>query len=189
VTTQISTQQQTVWAFDPAHTLVEFSVKHMMVATVKGRFTDVNGTITGSLDDPTNAQIDVRIGAASIDSRNEQRDAHLKSPDFLDVENYPEITFKSTKIEEVSQDHYRVSGDLTIRGVTRPVELDAAVNGVGKSPWGQEVLGVSVETIITRADFGLNWNVALETGGVLVGNTAKISIELEAVKQEAGQPA
>jgi len=186
--TQTATDQ-TTWTFDPAHSLVEFSVKHMMVATVKGRFTDVSGTITGSLDDPTNAQIDVHIAAASIDSRNEQRDAHLKSPDFLDVENYPELTFKSSKIEQVSQDHFKVIGDLTIRGITRSVELDAAINGVGKSPWGQEVVGISLETIITRADWGLIWNVGLETGGVLVGNTAKISIEIEAVKQAAEQTA
>jgi polyisoprenoid-binding protein YceI len=186
--TQTATEQ-TTWTFDPAHTLVEFSVKHMMVSTVKGRFSDVEGTITGSIDDPTDALVEVRIGAASIDTRNEQRDGHLKSADFLDVDHYPDITFKSTTIEQLSENHLKVHGDLTIRGVTRPVELDAAINGVGTSPWGQQVAGISLEAIITRQDFGLTWNVGLETGGVLVGNTAKISIEVEAVKQAAEQTA
>jgi polyisoprenoid-binding protein YceI len=181
--TQTVSQAQTVWAVDPAHTLVEFSVKHMMVTTVKGRFSDVEGTITGSLDNPTEAQVEVTIKADSIDTRNEQRDGHLKSPDFLEVEKYPTITFKSNRIEQISKEHYKVLGELTIKDVTKEVELDAAVNGVGKTPFGTEIVGISAETIITRQDFGLTWNVALETGGVLVGNTAKISIEVEAVKQ------
>jgi polyisoprenoid-binding protein YceI len=181
--TQTATQTQTVWAVDPAHTLVEFSVKHMMVTTVKGRFSDVEGTITGSLDNPTQAQVEVTIKADSIDTRNEQRDGHLKSGDFLEVEKYPTITFKSNRIEQVSKDHYKVLGELTIKDVTKEVELDAAVNGVGKTPFGTEIVGITADTIITRQDFGLSWNVALETGGVLVGNTAKISIEVEAVKQ------
>lgn len=180
---QTQTQTRTQWAFDPSHTLVEFGVKHMMVTTVKGRFADVNGTIEGSLEDPTDARVEVTISAASIDTRNEQREQHLKSADFLDVENYPEITFKSTRIEPESKNHFKVYGDLTIKGVTREVELDAAVNGVGKTPYGQEIVGITAETIITREDFGLTWNVALETGGVLVGNTAKVSIEIEAIKQ------
>lgn len=177
------TGTQTTWTIDPAHTLVEFGVKHMMVTTVKGRFTEVEGTITGSIEDPTSAQAEVSIKAASIDTRNEQRDAHLRSADFLDAEHYPEITFKSTRVEKKSKDHLTVYGDLTIRDTTKEVELDVAINGVGKTPFGTEIVGITAETIITRQDFGLTWNVALETGGVLVGNTAKISIELEAVKQ------
>ena len=184
VTQGAQTTTRTVWKFDPAHTSVEFAVKHMMVTTVKGRFPDVEGTIIGSLEDPTDAQVEVTIKADSIDTRNDQRDAHLKSADFLDVENYPTITFKSTRIEQISENHFRLVGDLTIRGITREVELDAAVNGAGKTPFGTEVVGITAETIITRQDFGLTWNVALETGGVLVGNTAKISIEVEAVKQQ-----
>jgi polyisoprenoid-binding protein YceI len=177
------TGTQTTWKIDPAHTLVEFGVKHMMVTTVKGRFTEVEGTIVGSVDDPANARAEITIKAASIDTRSEQRDAHLRSADFLDVENYPDITFESTRVEQRSKNHLTVYGDLTIRGTTREVELDVAINGVGKTPFGTEIVGISAETIITRQDYGLNWNVALEAGGFLVGNTAKISIELEAVKQ------
>ena len=181
---QQATGTRTVWTIDPAHTLVEFSVKHMMVTTVKGRFGELEGTITGDVADPASAQVDVTIQAASIDTRNEQRDAHLKSPDFLDAEAYPTITFRSTGIEPISRDHLRVRGDLTIRGVTKEIELDAAINGVGKTPFGTEVVGITAETILTRQDWGLTWNVALETGGVLVGNTAKVAIEIEAIKQQ-----
>lgn len=177
------TATKTVWTIDPSHTLIEFGVKHMMVTTVKGRFTEVEGTITGSIDDPTQSVTEVTIKAASIDTRNEQRDGHLRSADFLDTETYPDITFKSSRVEKKSKEHYTVYGDLTIRGVTKEVELDVAVNGFGRTPFGTEIVGISAETIITRQDFGLSWNVALETGGVLVGNTAKISIELEAIKQ------
>lgn len=173
----------TIWKFDPSHTSIDFAVKHMMVSTVRGRFTEVEGTIYGDSEDPTNARAEVTINAASIDTRNDQREAHLKSADFLDVENYPTITFRSTRVEALSHDHFRVVGDLTIRNTTKEVELDVAVNGVGKSPYGQEVIGLSAETILTRSDWGLNWNVALEAGGVLVGNTAKVSIEIEAIKQ------
>ena len=188
VTQQTNTQAQpqtgTVWKFDEAHTLIEFGVKHMMVSTVKGRFTDFEGTITGDPSDPTKAQVDVSIKAASIDTRNEQRDGHLKSADFLDVEQYPEITFKSTRIEEQDKNIYKVYGDLTIRGMTKEIELEASVNGVGTSPYGQQIVGITVETLLSREEWGLTWNVALETGGVLVGNTAKVSIEIEAVKQQ-----
>src|SRR5579884_2044100 len=181
MTTETQTQT-TTWQFDTAHTLIEFAVKHMMVSTVKGRFTDFTGTITGDVDDPTNAQVDVTIQAGSIDTRNEQRDAHHKSADFLDVETYPTITFQSKKIAERQKNVYTVTGDLTIRGVTREIELEASVNGVGKSPWGQEVIGLTVTGILSRQEWGLTWNVALETGGVLVGDTARINIEVEATK-------
>lgn len=181
--TQQQTATQTVWKFDQAHTSIEFAVKHMMVSTVRGRFTDFDGTIYGDPNDPENARVEVTIRADSIDTRNDQREAHLKSADFLDVEQYPEITFRSTRVERVSKDHFKVVGDLSIRGTTKEVELDVALNGVGKSPYGQQVVGLSAETILTRSDWGLNWNVALEAGGVLVGNTARINIEVEAVKQ------
>lgn len=180
---QIQTATRTVWAFDPAHTSVEFKAKHMMVSTVRGKFPDVTGAIIGDLDQAHLAEIDVQIAAASIDTRNEGRDTHLKSADFLDVENFPQITFKSTRIEQVKQDHYRVYGDLTIHGTTNEVELDAEVNGTGTSPWGQEVVGISVTGEINRKDFGLNWNVALETGGFLVSDNIKMDIEIEAIKQ------
>jgi polyisoprenoid-binding protein YceI len=185
---QTATKQH-VWEFDPAHTLIEFSIKHMMFTTVRGRFNQFHGTITGSTDDPKGATCEVTIGAASIDTGNEQRDQHLRSADFLDVEKYPTITFKSTRVEEKSENHFSVFGDLTIRDATREVELDVALNGIGQSPWGQRVASFSAETIITRQDWGLTWNVALEQGGVLVGNTAKINIEIEAIPQQQGQEA
>ena len=188
MTEATQTATRTRWAFDPAHSSVEFRVKHMMVTTVKGRFTEVRGLAIGELDEPLATEVDVEIDAASIDTRNEQRDAHLRSADFLDVENFPTINFKSTRIEEHGKHSYSIAGDLTIRGVTREVVLDATVNGHGKTPFGTEVVGVSAETKINRKDFGLTWNVALETGGWLVGDEIKIEIEVEAVKQnqEAG---
>jgi polyisoprenoid-binding protein YceI len=176
------TATRTTWKFDPAHTSVEFKVKHMMVTTVKGRFTEVEGTIFGELEDPALAEVDVQIEAASIDTRNEQRDAHLRSADFLDAEHFPTITFRSSRVERTGQDTFNVTGDLTIRGTTREVVLDTSVNGSGKTPYGTEVVGISAETSINRKDFGLNWNVALETGGWLVGDTVKIDLEIEAVK-------
>lgn len=177
---------RTVWAFDPAHSSVEFKTKHMMVASVRGKFAGVEGTITGDLNQAELARIDVRIDAASIDTRNEGRDTHLRSADFLDVETYPVITYQSTRIERMEDDRFRVQGDLTIRGTTRAIELEAEINGTGTSPWGQEVVGMSVTGVLNRKDYGLNWNVALETGGFLVGDTITIEIEIEAIKQATG---
>ena len=191
-TEQARTNTQTahqVWGFDPAHTLIEFSIKHMMFTTVRGRFNQFEGSIVGNPDDPRSATCKVTIQAASIDTGNEQRDQHLRSADFLDVEKYPVITFETTRVEPKSKDHFSVFGDLTIRDQTREVEMDVALNGIGQSPWGQKVASFTAETIITRQDWGLTWNVALEQGGVLVGNTAKINIEIEAIPQEQGQEA
>ena len=173
----------TIWQIDPAHTLVEFAVKHMMFATVKGRFGGVRGTIVEDAADPSRSSVEVEIEAASIDTRDEKRDAHLRSPDFLDVESYPTITFKSSRVEHAGRDRLRVVGDLTIHGTTREVVLDTTINGRGTTPFGQEVAGFTAETTINRRDFGLNWNVALEAGGVLVGDTVKILLEVEALKQ------
>lgn len=183
MTTETQQQTRTVWEFDQAHTLIEFAVKHMMVSTVKGRFADFEGRIYGSPENPTQARVEARIKADSLDTRNEQRDAHLKSADFLDTEQHPYITFKSTKIEETGKNVYLVRGDLTIRDVTREIELEASVNGVGKSPFGTEVVGITATTVLSRQEWGLTWNVALETGGVLVGDTARVTVEIEAVKQ------
>ena len=173
----------TAWQIDPAHTLVEFSVKHMMFTTVKGRFGGVSGTIVEDVTDPSRSSVDVEIDAATIDTREEKRDAHLKSPDFLHAEAHPLITFKSTRVEKAGDDRLRVTGDLTIAGSTRSVVLDTTVNGRGVTPFGTTAAGFSAETSINRKDFGLNWNVALEAGGVLVGDQIKISLEIEAVKQ------
>jgi polyisoprenoid-binding protein YceI len=173
----------TRWTFDPTHSSVEFSVKHMMITTVRGRFTTLTGSAIGEIHEPLGSQIDVEIDASSIDTHNEQRDAHLRSADFLDVENYPTISYKSTRIEQKDQDRYTIYGDLTLHGVTREVELDGELNGHGTTPFGTEVVGVSAKGKINRKDFGLNWNVALEAGGWLVGDTLKIDIEIQAVKQ------
>lgn len=183
IPTPTETATQTTWAFDPAHTSVEFKAKHMMVSTVRGKFAGVTGTIIEYPSNLANSTVEVEIDAASLDSHNEQRDAHLRSADFLDVENFPVIVFKSTKIAVLSNDELTVTGDLTIRDVTRPITLDARINGRGRSPWGSEVAGVSLTGSLNRKDFGLNWNVALETGGVLVSDKVSIDIEVEAIKQ------
>jgi polyisoprenoid-binding protein YceI len=186
----MATSEQTVgtttWVLDPTHTLVEFSAKHMMITTVKGRFAEVSGTITVDERNPDNSRVEVEIGTASIDTRVEQRDEHLRSADFLDVENHPEITFRSTRVEGAhaeAGDRFRVIGDLTIRGTTREVVLDATFAGTGQDPWGGERASFSAEAKLDRRDFGLTWNQALEAGGVLVSNQIKLSLEVQAVKQ------
>jgi polyisoprenoid-binding protein YceI len=179
----------TTWQIDPAHTEVGFAVKHMMIATVKGRFADVSGTITLDDDDATRSSVAVAISAASIDTRQEQRDQHLRSADFFDVEHYPELTFKSRRVEALENGRLRITGDLTIRGTTREVVLEATEEGRGQDPWGKERVGFSATTTIDRRDFGLTWNNALETGGVLVGNDVRISLDVEAVKAEAAATA
>jgi polyisoprenoid-binding protein YceI len=156
----------------------------MMVSTVKGRFAGLQGTITDVADDPQRSSVAIELDAASITTADERRDAHLRSADFLDAENYPTISFKSRRIEG-TRDAFKLIGDLTIRGETREVALDVTLNGIGQSPFGTTVAGFSASTKLNRKDFGLNWNVALEAGGVLVGEQIKIEIELEAVKQEA----
>jgi polyisoprenoid-binding protein YceI len=174
---------RTVWNFDPAHTSIEFKAKHMMVTTVKGQFRDVTGQIIGDIEDPVNAEIDVEIDAASVDTRNEQRDAHLRSADFLDTERYPTIVYKSTRIERVGHEKFKVYGDLTLHGVTREIDLEGTVNGHGKTPFGTEIVGLSAQGSLNRKDFGLTWNAALETGGWLVGDTLRLDFEIEAIKQ------
>ena len=172
----------TLWQIDPTHSLVEFSVRHMMVSTVKGRFAGIRGTITDVADDPTQSSVEVEIDASSITTADERRDSHLRSPDFLHADEHPTLRFKSTRISG-SREEFAVVGDLTVRGETREVSLEVTFNGVGTSPYGQTVAGFSATTKLNRKDFGLNWNVALEAGGVLVGDQIKIAIELEAVKQ------
>ena len=176
------TQLQTTWNIDAAHTDVGFSVKHLMISTVRGRFGDVRGTITLNGADLTRASVEAEIATASIDTRTEQRDAHLRSADFFEVEKYPAITFRSRRVERMKGDRYRIIGDLTIRDVTREVVLEGTDEGRGKDPWGGDRLAFSATTTIDRRDFGLTWNQALETGGVLVSNEIKISLEVQAVK-------
>jgi polyisoprenoid-binding protein YceI len=178
-----TTTTATTWQIDPKHSLVEFAVKHMMITTVRGRFGQVSGTIVEDSADFGRSSVQVEIDAASIDTREEQRDGHLKSPDFLHVQDFPAITFKSTAVIPGRGDQFQVVGDLTIHGVTRPLTLEAERTGTGTNPWGAQVAGFSAETKISRKDFGLSWNVALEAGGVLVGDQVKISLEIQAVKQ------
>ena len=175
--------KSTTWKIDPAHSIVEFAVKHLMISTVKGRFTDVEGEIVIAGDDPSKSSVSATLKSASIDTRTGQRDEHLRSPDFLDALNFPEISFRSTRITGDSTD-FKVTGDLTIRGVTRQVTLDATNEGSGKDPWGGERIGFSASTKLDRRDFGLTWNQTIEAGGVLVGNDVKVTIDVEAVKQE-----
>ncbi|MFW6078989.1 MAG: YceI family protein [Gemmatimonadota bacterium] len=188
MSTQTKAGETTTWRLDPAHTNVEFAARHMMITTVKGRFAEVAGVIEMSEDDPSRSSVEVEIDAASIDTRTEDRDAHLRSGDFLDVENHPEITFRSRAIEGSPKepgDEFRVVGDLTIRGTTREVVLDAVFAGRGGDPWGGQRVGFSADTKLDRRDFGLTWNQALEAGGVLVGNEVTIHLEVQAVLEES----
>lgn len=176
--------KQTTWTIDPAHTHAGFAIKHLMIATVRGQFTDVKGTVVASESDPTSAKAEITIGTASITTGDGKRDTHLRSPDFFDVERFPAITFRSKRIEQKSGDSFRVVGDLTIRDVTREVAVDVELTGRAKDPWGNERAAFEASTRINRGDYGLTWNAALEAGGVLVGDEVKISIEAELVKQQ-----
>lgn len=171
------------WIIDPSHTRAEFAVKHLMISTVRGQFTDINGTVDFNENDPTKSKVDVKIGAASLLTRDEKRDAHLKSPDFFEVEKYPYLIFKSKRVTKIDPLHGKLVGDLTIRDVTKEVTLDVDYAGQAKTPWGTTSAGFTATTTINRKDWGLNWNVALETGGVLVGDDVKINLEVEIVKQ------
>jgi polyisoprenoid-binding protein YceI len=171
------------WQIDPAHTNVEFTVRHMMISNVKGQFQKTTGTITINGNDPASATIDATIDASSVDTRVERRDTHLKSPDFLDVAKYPTITFKSTKVEADGPGKFKVTGDLTLHGVTKPVVLEVESSGAPVKVMGGLHAGASATTKINRSDFGLTWNKALETGGVVVGDEVAISIDVEAIKK------
>lgn len=173
----------TTWNIDPAHTVAEFKVKHMMISNVKGQFANVTGVLTLDESDPTNSHAEASIEAASIETRDAQRDTHLKSADFFDVENFPTLSFKSSRIHLVRNGELGVEGDLTIRGVTRKVLF--SVEGPtppAKDPWGNTRVAVSATTKINRKDFGLTWNAALETGGILVGDEVTITLDVEFVK-------
>jgi len=173
----------TTWNIDPAHATAEFKVKHMMIAHVKGHFSKVTGVLVHDESDPTKSHIEATIDAGSIETREPQRDGHLKSADFLHVEKFPTLSFKSTNIKVAGDGELKVEGDLTIRGVTRKVTF--AVEGPtppAKDPWGNTRIAVSATTKINRKDFGLTWNAALETGGILVGEEVTITLDVEFVK-------
>ena len=173
---------RTAWKIDPSHSIVEFSAKHMMITTVKGRVAEVDGLIYTDERDPKNSSVEATLKAESIDTRTEQRDQHLRSADFLNVEKYPDIKFRSKRVSG-DKEHFKVTGDLTIRDETKEVTLDVEFEGRNKDPWGGERVGFSASGKIDRRDFGLTYNQVLETGGVLVGNEIKINIEVQAVKQ------
>jgi polyisoprenoid-binding protein YceI len=173
----------TTWVLDPSHTTVEFSAKHLMVSTVKGHFGPVAGTINLNESDYTKSSVEATIDVAGLHSRDEKRDGHLRSGDFFDVEKWPTASFKSTRIERKRDDEYVVYGDLTVRDVTREVALDTTFGGAGKTPWGSEVIAFQATTKLNRKDFGLLWNVALETGGMLVSENVTLTIDAEAIKQ------
>jgi polyisoprenoid-binding protein YceI len=171
------------WNIDTSHSHVTFMVRHMVFAKVRGRFTKWSGQLALDPQNLAASKVDVKIDAASVDTGEAQRDGHLKSPDFLDVAQFPEIAFKSRKVESKGPGKARIIGDLTVHGQTREVVLEAELSGRGKDPWGNERVGFSAETAIDRTDFGLKWNQALEAGGVLVGTKVDIEIEVQAVKQ------
>ena len=172
------------WQIDPAHSHIQFSVRHMMISTVRGKFNDFQGTIDFDEDNPENTTVHVEIDAASIDTRVEDRDNHLRSADFLYVEKYPTITYESKRIELIDDESARLIGDLTIRGESREVPVEVQLQGIAKSPWGQTVAGFKGTTSFGREDWGLTWNQALETGGILVGNKVTVDIEVELIKQD-----
>lgn len=171
------------WAVDTTHSSIDFSIRHMVIAKVKGTFHTYEAKINADPEDLTTADIEFSVDLASVDSRNEDRDNHLRSADFFDVEKFPKMVFKSTKIVKKGDGEYDVTGDLTIHGVTHQETFSATYEGSGKDPWGNERAGFSAQGSIKRADYGLTWNAALETGGVLVGDQVQVSLEIEALKQ------
>ena len=183
---------KTTWQIDPAHTSVEFAVKHMMFTTVRGRMKDLKGTIEVDEATPNLSNVVVELKAASIDTGVADRDAHLRSPDFLDADAHETITFRSKRVDGAYKkegDRFKVVGDLTIRDTTAEITLDCTYQGTGKDPWGGTRAGFNAETRLDRRDWGLKWNQALETGGILVGNELRIEIDVQAVKQTASQDA
>ncbi len=173
---------QEKWQIDPVHSCIHFSIRHMVVSRIHGRFTKWGGTIQLDDQNPAASQVEVHIDASSIDTNDANRDGHLKADSFFDVAKYPEITFKSTKVEATGKDQFRVTGDLTLRGVTKPVTLDVEHGGSVKDPWGNQRGGFSVKGTINRNDFGVSFNAVLEAGGVALGDKVDFSIDIEATK-------
>lgn len=170
------------YQLDPAHTQLAFVARYAMVTKVRGLFTDFEGTVHIDAENPKNSTAELRIKSASIDTRQDQRDAHLRSEDFFDVENHPGIVFTTTRVEHVDDDRYRVTGDLTIKGVSRPVSVEVEYTGSAKDPFGNLRAGFEGRGEINRKDWGLNWNAALETGGFLVGDKLRLELDISAIK-------
>ena len=176
----------TEWSIDPAHSAAHFSVRHLMISNVRGEFSKLSGTVILDSADPTRSTVEVSVDASTINTREPQRDEHLRSADFLDVANHPTITFRSKRIVPEGPDHYKLTGDLTIRGVTKEVTFD--VEGPTppvKDPWGNVRAGVTATAKINRKDFGLVWNALVEGGGVMVGDQVSITVEAELVQKAA----
>lgn len=171
------------WNIDYAHTHLQFTARHLMISKVRGEFDRFTGEVNLDRQNPENTTVDIRVETASVNTREDKRDAHLRSADFFDAENYPVMTFKSKRVEVIDDTRARLVGDLTIRDITNEVVLNVNYEGEAKSPWGATSVGFSGKTTINRKDWGLNWNVALETGGFLVGDTIRIDIDLELVQQ------
>jgi polyisoprenoid-binding protein YceI len=181
MTATATVPQTTTWQLDPSHSSVEFSVKHLMIASVKGSFGKFEASLSGDDNDLSRGQVTVKIDTSSIDTGNEQRDGHLRSGDFFDAETYPEITFVSTGVERVDAESWRITGDLTIKDVTKPVSIDFESTGSAVDPFGNLRVGFEGETTINRKDWGLTWNAALETGGVLVSEKIKLEFDVSAI--------
>ncbi len=177
------------WQIDSSHSHINFTARHMMISKVRGSFESFSGTVNFNEENPVNSTVEIAVDLSSINTRDAQRDGHLKSPDFFDVASHPTMRFVSTRVEQIDENNGRLIGDLTIKGVTHEVALDVEYAGVAKSPWGTESAGFSATGSLNRKDWGLNWNQALETGGVLVGDKINIEIELELVKVAETQAA
>ncbi len=173
------------WSIDSAHSIAEFAVKHLVISTVKGRFRTVQGTITIDELNPAASAVAAALDVNSIDTSEPQRDAHLKSDDFFNAELFPHLTFRSTGVRAVREDRWQVTGDLTIRDVTRPVTLDTELDGRTMGMYGKEVAAFTATAEISRKDFGLKWNALLESGGAVVGDRVKITLHIEAVREAA----
>ena len=184
-TTTVPTTATGTYAIDPSHSRIGFVARHAMVSKVRGSFNEFDGSGYYDAEDPTQSHLQLAINAPSIDTRNADRDAHLRSNDFLDMDNHPEITFTSTAVEALDADTYRVTGDLTIKGVTKPVTIDFAYEGSATDPYGNVRVGFEGRTTINRKDWGVSWNTALEAGGVLVGEKVTLEFEVSAIRTES----
>ncbi|MEO8070174.1 MAG: YceI family protein [Acidobacteriota bacterium] len=178
----VAPTNQTVWNFDPSHSELGFAVRHLMISTVRGRFSGFKGTVALDGDDFSTATVDVTIDATTVDTREPKRDAHLRSADFFDAARFPTLTFKSRRVENIGDGEFTLIGDLTIRGVSREVSLAVTAEGTQRDPWGNERAGFGARGTIKRSAFGLEWNQALETGGVLVGDDVKLVIEAQLIR-------
>ena len=181
-TTATTTIPTGTYTIDPTHSRIGFVARHAMVTKVRGSFNEFDGSGSFDAEDPTRSHLQLTIQAASIDTRNADRDSHLKSNDFFDMETYPEITFRSTAVENVDAENYRVTGDLTIKGITKPVTVEFQYTGTAVDPYGNTRIGLDGTTTVNRKDWGVNWNAALEAGGVLVSEKVTLEFEVSAIR-------